>query len=280
MTSSANLELPALPAPRARALLLLTNEASEVAAIAATIESDPALTIAVLQAANSAASAPRQRIETAQDAIVRIGLNPTRQIMTGAVVGDIFRNLERAQIDVDAMWRYLLATAMITEAIATAAPVRTGSAGKATTAGGAFTAGLLHDVGRLALATSHADRYADVVTQARAGLDVMTAERELLGEDHASHGYRIAEQWLLPEEVAEVVLDHHLGQASTLSAAVFQARRIARALGLGNGVETAAAPQLDPGSEDAAIVRRLHGPRALVARIEWYRGAIQPGQPA
>ena len=265
MTSDLNLELPTLPAPRARALLLLTDDRSELRAIAETIESDPALTIAVLQAANSAASASRLRIQTAQAAVVRLGLGPTRRIVTGAVVGDTFRDLERAQIDVDAMWRYLVATALIADATA-------GSRG-----GSAFTAGLLHDVGRLAMAAADADRYGDVVTQARAGLDVLTAERELFGEDHTTFGYRIADDWLFPDDVAEVVLDHHRGEATPLSTAVFQARRIARALGLGNGVETLTDPHLDPDSEDAAIVRRLHGPRALVARIEWYRGAMQPG---
>ena len=265
MTNDLNLELPTLPAPRARALLLLTDDRSELRAIAETVESDPALTLAVLQAANSAASASRLRIQTAHDAVVRLGLDPTRRIVTGAVVGDTFRNLERAQIDVDAMWRYLVATALIADATA-------GSRG-----GSAFTAGLLHDVGRLAMAAANPDRYAHVVTQARAGLDVLSVERELLGDDHATFGYRIAADWLLPDDVAEVVRDHHIGEATPLSATVFQARRIARAIGLGNGIETLTDPHLDPDSEDAAVVRQLHGPRALIARIEWYRGAMQSG---
>ena len=205
MTNEANVELPTLPAPRARALLLLTDERSSLRTIAETIESDPALTIAVLQAANSAASASRLRIQTAHEAVARLGLGPTRRIVTGAVVGDIFRDLERAQIDVDAMWRYLVATALLADAV-------TDSRG-----GGAFTAGLLHDIGRLAMAAADADRYADVVTRARAGLEVTTAERELFGEEHTTFGYRIAGEWLLPDDVAEVVLDHHVGEASPLS---------------------------------------------------------------
>ncbi len=260
-----NLELPTLPAPRARALLLLTDDSSELREISGAIESDPALTIAVLQAANSAASASRARIQTAHDAVVRLGLGPTRRIVTGAVVGTTFRNLERAQIDVDAMWRYLLATALLADA------ARSGPRG-----GSAFTAGLLHDIGRLAMAAADPDRYANVVTQARAGLDISSVERELFGEDHTTFGYRVAADWLLPNDVAEVILDHHVGEATLLSAAVFQARRVARSIGLGNGIETLTDPHLDPESDDAAIVRQLHGPRALVARIEWYRGAMQP----
>ena len=63
-----------------------------------------------------------------------------------------------------------------------------------------------------------------------------------------------------------------------MSAAVLQARRIGFGLGIGDGVTTPLEAHLDPDGDDAAIVRRLGGPRELTRRIEWYRGAIQGGQ--
>ena len=246
--------------------MLLTDPASEFGTIAAVIESDPALTVALLTAANSAASASLARVESAQQAIVRLGMAPTRQIVAGAVVGQTFRQLERAQLEVDALWRHLVAIALLSDAAA--GPETDGSA---------FTAGLLHDLGRLAMAADDPERYTEVVVRARAGLDTLATEAELFGSDHASLGYEIADAWDLPAAIAEAILNHHRDGGTSLSAAVQQARRVGLALGFGNGVTTPREPHLDLDSEDAEIVRRVGGPRELNARIEWYRGAIQGG---
>ena len=69
--------LPVLPAAHARALSTLRDEDVAIADVAAIVETDPAMTAAVLRAANSAASAPINRISTAQQGVARIGLART-----------------------------------------------------------------------------------------------------------------------------------------------------------------------------------------------------------
>ena len=73
----------------------------EVAAIAAVVESDPAITTALLRAANSAASAPINRVTAAERAVMRIGLRGTPRIVAGTILHSSFGDLERAGIDLD-----------------------------------------------------------------------------------------------------------------------------------------------------------------------------------
>ena len=131
--------IPALPIAHGRALALLAQRDVEIARLAEVIESDPALTAAVLRAANSAISSPAQWITTAREAVVRIGLDTTFNIVSGMIVNSAFGDLQRAGLDAGELWRHLIATALLADAAASAAGERTE----------AFTAGLLHDVGRL-----------------------------------------------------------------------------------------------------------------------------------
>ncbi len=265
---NATLELPTLPVPRARALALLTDDNSKMNEIALVIEGDPGLTASVLRAANSAISAPRSRVRSASQAIVRIGLGATRRIVAGAVVGNAFEHLQRAAIDVDALWRHLIATALIADAAA-----RTGQGST-----DAFTSGLLHDLGRLAMAGQDPNRYARIVQLGRRGVPIAQAEYLMFGADHSTLGVRLGEAWRLPEEIIEAIGDHHRPDSgSALATAVYRARSIAWGLGMGDGVLPAPEPSLKPDSPDGAIVKELRGAKALMSRIEWYQDAIREG---
>ena len=259
------IDLPTLPIPRARALALLADDDAPMTAISQVIDSDPGLTAAVLRAANSASSAPRSRIRTSNQAIVRIGLSATRRIVTGAVVSQAFSDVERAGIDVDALWQHVIATALLADAAARRAP------GQSV----AFTAGLLHDAGRMAMACHDPQRYARVVQVAAKGVPAEQAESVLFGATHSQWGARLARGWRLPEEITEAIVDHHSEECDGLGAAVCRARRISRALGIGDGVVPAPAGVSEDGATGPEASRDLRGARALLSSVEWYRGAIQ-----
>jgi len=263
---NATFELPTLPLPRVRALALLSDEAVGVTEIAEVVASDPGLTVAVLRAANSAISAPTSRVRSTSQAIIRIGLGATRRIVMGAVVGKSFDGLGRADLHVDALWRHLVATALLAETLA--------RVGEGTT--DAFTAGLLHDVGRLAMASHDPNRYARVVNLARRGVSVRDAEQVMFGADHGAIGAELAETWRLPESIGEAIAGHHeSAPSSSLARAVGRARDISAQLGLGDGITRGGDETLDPESADASVVRELRGTKALLSRVEWYREAIQ-----
>ena len=107
----------------------------------------------------------------------------------------------------------------------------------------AFTAGLLHDVGKLALnhvldaAVQTAIR--DCIIQKRQPRDV--AEREILGTDHCEVGAHLLETWRLPGEIVEAVAHHHnpvITPEPKLSAVVHVADCLAHLVGTTLGWES------------------------------------------
>ena len=258
------LELPTLPVAHAQALAMLARHDIAASDLAAIVEGDPALTAAVLRAANSAASAPLAQIRTANDAIVRIGLSITRRIVAGAALGSSFTDLGRSGLDVNEMWRHVVACALLADATAWADGPRTE----------AFTAGLLHDVGRLAMAAQDPERYATVVARVHAGEDARTAESAAFGVDHVEWGTEIGDAWGFPDAVADAIANHHDGGEGPLAWVTWNGRRIAGDIGIGDGMLPPDEAEAEPDPEDAAIVEVAGGGESLDSQIEWYRGAF------
>lgn len=259
--------LPVLPAPHARALQLLEDNEAVVSDLAETVSSDPALTTAVLRAANSAASAPINRVTQADQAIMRIGLDATRRLVAGTVVGTTFKDIRLAGIDTDQLWEHLIACAILTDQALRANQAVTGG----------FAAGMLHDLGRMAMAQAEPERYQNVVTQARAGADVRSIEIDVFGYDHQEFGQRIAEAWHLPDEIIEAVGDHHEGARSDLSRAVRDSRWLALRVGIGDGLcdaEVFPEAKLELRREEKMLLSAIGGEDALLNRIEWFRHSI------
>ncbi len=258
-------ELPPLPVPRARAMLVLWNPDATVSELSAVVEGDPALTAAVLRAANAAASSPRERVITAQEAVVRIGFQSVHQLLAGAVLASQFVKLEDSWLRTGELWRHLIAVGLLAEAGASSAAERRI----------AFTAGLLHDIGRLALAAQSPLRYRQVVARVMEGSDPLEAERSVLGLTHTSWGERICGSWGLPEPIAEVAAHHH-DATDGLPALVRRAREAAERVGVGDGLSDPPAGEQDGGAEPDALIGAVGGREALDARVEWYRLAFAP----
>lgn len=262
------LELPPLPAAHARALNLLSDADVDASALAQVIETDPSLTAAILRAANSAFSAPVDPINTANAAVIRIGLIDTRRMIIGAVASSAFGQLDDVEIDGDETWKHLVAVALLTQA----AMWRDGTPRGAVSQ--AFTAGMLHDIGRLSMVAQDPSRYAIVATLARGGADIREAEMRMFGFDHADWGGQVSEAWKVPDDVVEAIRCHHAPDGSGLSFAVFAARRITWSLGIGDGVTEAREATYPDEPLHEEIVSELGGVDGLYEQIEWYRGAL------
>ena len=243
--------LPALAAPHARALALLLDGAGE-AELVRGAEADATLAACMLRAVRAQPGCADAAL-TAAAATAQLGATVTGRLLAGAAVADAFAGAHAAGLESDELWRHVLATALVAEA---AAP----DAERALH----FAAGLLHDLGRLALAADDPRRYARVVVLARAGFDPREVERDLFATDHAVVGAAIVEAWGLPETLAAAVAGHHDGDGGALGDAVWQARHVATLLGLGDGVLLA--------GEAGAGARG--GAPALLQTVEWYRAAI------
>ena len=116
------LELQVLSQARLRALVLLSDASAHPVEIASVAGSDPALTALMLQAANSAFSAPRDRVNSVHDAIVRIGTRDARRILGTAVLTRSFRSLLRAGLDERSVWRHAILCALLAEGLTNLEP--------------------------------------------------------------------------------------------------------------------------------------------------------------
>ena len=195
--------LPALPAAASKLMQLVQDPDSEVREIVRTIESDPALAMALLRLCNSAALGVGRNVQSIQAAVVLLG----RRQLTQLVASAQFQGLLGAEQDgygllPGGLWRHSIGTALAANQLAdlTAHPEPSTL----------FTAGLLHDIGKLALdAFVHQD-YSEIARRVQEeGLSFPEAERAVLGCDQSEAGARLAEHWKLPEVIVRVIRMHH-----------------------------------------------------------------------
>ena len=197
-------QLPALPRAAAEALALLRDESSGADECARCIGTDQALTARVLRLANSAFYGVPGRVGSVNRAVQMLGKRTLRGALTTVVLSGQFSAIQCEGFRFDGFWRHTIGTAIGAEAIA-----RTCGLDDET----AFTAGVLHDIGRLALAAHFPRETAVMLELARTrDLPWLEAERLALGTDHAEIGASIASHWHFPAAVQAAIAAHHLPQ--------------------------------------------------------------------
>jgi putative nucleotidyltransferase with HDIG domain len=259
-------DLPPLPSVVLELVELLGHEEFSAKQLANRLSQDQALAAKVLRLANSSFYGRGRRVGSVAEAIGVLGLRTVRSVVTAAGIAGSFSR--HPGFDHDAFWRHSLGSALCAQALATA--LRRDDADLA------FTVGLLHDIGRLALASTFAAEYAEV-ERWRHDRDCSTADAELavLGVDHAELGGRIARQWNFAPAIIEAIREHHTPPVAGelgLTGVAHVADAIAHALGLGGDadepVPTLAMPIWSAcGLDDAAWIRVFADTEAQFAAV-------------
>ena len=198
--SWAHLRLPPFPQVALRVLQLANNENVQLHELSELISSDPAFASEVLTIANSLLYAPRFPASSIQQAIAVLGANNLHGLcLTVGVRAYMGKTLNEPCMR--AIWRHNLACALIAEQLACAGLMDKDIA---------YTSGILHDIGRLALATVRPKEYAALL-QAHSGTgeSILQAEQELFGADHCGIGHQLISDWKLPTDFEAIVLEHH-----------------------------------------------------------------------
>jgi HD-like signal output (HDOD) protein len=263
--------LPVLPPARARVLTIISSPLPDPREVTEIVRSDPALAAAVIRAANSAWSAPREAVRTVERAVIRIGPKETLQIVGAAVLSSTFEDLEAAGLDVDELWKHVVATGLLTELLVDPEESRDVRAA-------AYSAGLLHDIGRMGMAAERPADYALVVEQVRAGGSALEVERRIFGAAHTVRGVEAAEAWSIPGIIRAAILEHHdpPEHLSPLAAATARAHQIAWRLRIGDGIEQRGDDDDVVTAEDEWVLSKIGGAESLHARVEWFRAAMRP----
>jgi putative nucleotidyltransferase with HDIG domain len=132
----------------------------------------------------------------------------------------------------------------------------------------AFVIGLLHDIGKPILWMYRAEEYQDVIELVGRGNRCLpSAERTVLGFDHAELGGELANYWSLPESIYVAIASHHDEPTDDVGAALIQmADYVAHAAGFADGIRTAdTAPTLAPDVAERIGQRNL---QALICELQ------------
>jgi HD-like signal output (HDOD) protein len=199
---------PVLSDTTVRALAAINDPDSTLGDLAEVIRRDGVLATAVLKLANSAAYRGRYPIETLTQATSRLGMRGCQQVVASVGVRATFR---APTPEVGAACDALLRHALFTGALA----ARLNAAAGFGFRGEEFTAGLLHDIGRVILCARAPKAFAriDPLTF-RECAATPARERELLGTDHCEVGLRFARANSLPQPIASVIQHHHTPEAT------------------------------------------------------------------
>ena len=228
-------ELPPLPAVAARVLALADDERASALDLAQVIATDQALTAKLIRISNSAFYGFARRISSVREAVVVLGFRQVRQVALSTSLMNAFRLPPSVSdaFDIDLFWGHSVVVAVAAEAIA-----------KRTRAGrpeDAFTAGILHDVGRLVLCLLEPDEFREAVTLARDLRQPLDeTERLVLGLSHAAVGRALAERWKFPAHLVDAIELHSeplVPERDGIAGAVAQADRLANHYGLLCGYE-------------------------------------------
>lgn len=200
----AHLRLPPFPQVAVKVLQLVNNENVQLHQLSDLISSDPAFASEVLTIANSALYAPRFPSNSILQAIAVLGANHLQGLcLTVGVRAYLGKSL--SQPSMRSLWHHNLACALIAEQLASA-----GSMDKDI----AYTSGVMHDIGRLALAVIRPSEFALLLgTHAGTPISILQGERDLFGWDHCETGRQLIADWKLPPEFEAVVAQHHSPRA-------------------------------------------------------------------
>ena len=234
-------DIPTLPASVLRVMQMIEDPFCSSSDLAKVIQSDPAMAAKVLKLANSSYYGFRQKISNIPQAVTLLGFATLKNTLLAAAVFDMFR-ISGTGFDLPALWTHSVTTATAAKLLAKRA--RYPQSEKA------FTAALMHDIGKIILARFVPQGLAEIVeTIQTENLAMYDAEKKVLGLSHPALGAWVLGRWGLPAPIVEAVEFHHhptrSQNAFDLAGMVYLANILAHRSGIGysgDGMER----ELDP----------------------------------
>jgi putative nucleotidyltransferase with HDIG domain len=199
------------------------------------IEYDPMLTAVSLKMANSAYYARGSDIHSVREAVAHLGAGRILQQAVGRQIrGRLAQACPGYELEELELWRHSVAAALAADLLPRFARVAISPV--------AFTAALLHDIGKFIISRYLTDDIKVEIRRIEAEhkAPYIEAERAVLGFDHAQVGGVIARRWNFPEALADAISHHHHPRRDgedTAHAAVHIGNAVAKIIGVGMGIE-------------------------------------------
>ena len=222
-------DIPTLPASVLRVMQMIEDPFCSSSDLAKVIQADPAMAAKVLKLANSSYYGFRQKIANIPQAVTLLGFATLKNTLLAAAVFDLFR-ISGTGFDLPALWTHSVTTATAAKLLAKRA--RYPQSEKA------FTAALMHDIGKIILARFAPQGLAEIVaTMQTEQMAMYDAEKKVMGLSHPALGAWVLGRWSLPAPIVEAVEFHHHPTRSQnsfdLAGIVYLANILAHRSGIG-----------------------------------------------
>jgi putative nucleotidyltransferase with HDIG domain len=194
--------LPTLSLVVAKVIQVVSNPLTSASDLSKIITVDQALTAKVLKLANSAFYGFPFRIKNITQAVSILGFDTIRNLALTVSVYKVFTGENDTDFSHQEFWKHCVGVAICANLLARKIKYKSPES--------AFTAGLLHDIGKNFFEQYMHKEYRDVLKMAKEkDMPVFQAEQEILSINHAIVGKMMADKWNLPHELAAGIASHH-----------------------------------------------------------------------
>jgi len=183
----------------------IANPNASAYQIASIISEDPAMSAKILRLSNSVFYGVRSEISSAKQAVVTIGLEAIKSLVLSTAVLDAFKCPKETRDFQDEFWRHSLAVGSACRLL-----VRKVSSQWISSADKVFSAGMLHDIGKLVMIVHMQDEWQkrqDALKENDQPENLV--ENDVLGYNHADVGATLALKWNLPNILVDAIKFHH-----------------------------------------------------------------------
>ena len=228
--------LPTLPNSAMQVIALTRNSETDIKDLITVISHDPAFAANILRQANSSYYGYARRISSLPEAVVILGFQAIQGLAMASALSPLLKTqLIGYGMDQEGLWRHSMFTAMAGKRLCKRLRLPFGDI--------AFTAGLLHDIGKLILTVYVQEVGAFILKKIdQENLSYLELEEKIIGFDHATVGGFIAQQWNLPVDLVEAITNHHTPELAQnqpqLAAVVHVANGLTNLLGVGESVDS------------------------------------------
>jgi putative nucleotidyltransferase with HDIG domain len=247
--------VPPFPKVAQRVMDLLRQDDVTAAQLAEVIQYDQAITANVLKMCNTSYFGLPRRVTSLDDALVVLGHDTLKDIIIASSSAKFYSGTVGAGYELDKgdLWKHSVAVGIMARLLVNHI--------KDVDPGSAFTCGLLHDIGKRFLSAFVSDEFKAIMAKVDKGdCSFVSAEKELLGMDHAALGGMILEKWEFAPELVEAVKYHHDPEAlnmAPLTALIALSNSLVISMGIGVGADGLAAEVQGQGLDKLGVTHAM-----------------------
>ncbi|CAB1056565.1 hypothetical protein D1BOALGB6SA_1302 [Olavius sp. associated proteobacterium Delta 1] len=196
--------LPSLPSIYTEIMAEMRSDDPSIENVGAIIERDLSMTAKILQVVNSVFFGLPQRIDTPRQAVMLLGLESIKSLVLSVKIFSEFSQNEYSWFNIDALFNHSISVSTYAKAIVNSEKMHQDLINYS------LMAGLLHDLGKLILATNFKDTYQQVLSESRnSDHKLWELEHATFGTSHAEIGAYLMGLWNLENPIIEAIAFHH-----------------------------------------------------------------------